>query len=275
MHKSRVTLTLGSGRKLPVDLMLARKDGDWFVGASFQIDGKPVRLAATASEATVRAALARLGHGAQGEDEAEPSTGGFFDSIASWVAKAARSKAVQSVLQGVATVAKNPLVRDLAKAWPAAGTALDYLGKGAEAAAAAQSLIQRAQGGDGKAKAAIAQVSQAAQQGNPNARAMVRVVQSVYKTTRAEQAQRPPAPARPSAPRIHMPMPPPQPQYQPAPAYAPNAPYAAPRQPAYPPHWHHPHAYGPPVSAGAAPDDFAPMSDPDLVNLARTVRATR
>ncbi|MDI3285164.1 hypothetical protein [Polyangium sp. 15x6] len=233
--------------------MTARRDGDWFVGATFTINGSPIRLAATASEATVRAALAKLGH------IAEPSTGGFFDTIANAISKFARSKAVQSVLQGVATVAKNPMVRDLAKAWPAMGTALDYIGKGAEAAASAQSLIMRSQNGDAKAKAAIASVSTAARQGNPNAQVMHRVLGSVYgrhKQEQAAQAQRPPPPRPaappPSAPRLRFPMYP-----QPAP---PN-PYGPQTQPVYP--------YGPPVSAGAALD-----ADPDLIALARTVRAT-
>jgi len=209
MHKRSLSLTLGNGRVVPIEVATARKNGDWYVCAQATIDGTPVRFAATASETLVRQALAKLGK------IPATSTSGVFDDIGRNIARFARSRALTSVLQSIATVANNPLVRKLAGAYPMLGSALEYVGKGANAAAAAQSLIVRTKNGDAKANAAIAAITQGARKGNPSAQMMHKILGTVFQNMRGE-------------------------------------------------------GLAPPISAGAALD----RSDPDLLALARTVRAT-
>lgn len=175
MYRKTVSLTLPSGQKLPVQVAVVRHNGEWCAAASFKVRGEPVKLTATASEALVKSALEKMGAIALDS----PETGGFFDDIARKVAKFARSKVLGQVLQGVASVAKNPLFQKLATFYPPLQTAMKYVGKGAEAAAAAQSLIQRAKTGDTKARTSIAKINQAAKAGNKNAALMHNVLYAV------------------------------------------------------------------------------------------------
>lgn len=179
MNRKVVTLTLPSGAKLPVQIGIVRQNGDWFVAASFSIGNQPIRLTATASEALVRQAIERLGTATE-----TPETGGWFDDLAKKVAKFTRSKALGQVLQGVASVAKSPMFQQLAKFYPPLQTAMQYVGRGAEAAVAAQSLIQRAQGKDPKAAQAIARITQAAKSGNKDAALMHNVLFVVNKAAK-------------------------------------------------------------------------------------------
>lgn len=253
MYKRTISLTLPNGRVIPIEISSARRNGDWFVAGTATIDGSPITLTATASEAMIRAGLQKLG-----KLSPEASTGGFFDTIKQGIAKFARSKALQSVLQGIATVANNPMVREMASFYGPLQKGLEYIGKGASAAAAAQSLIVRAKSGDQKAGATIKTIYDGAKKGNAQAQLMHKVLVSVNRN--AGQPQ-PPAQSRPQFQPMRYPQQPaqlpmrypqPQAQFQPMqffPGFQPN--------------------FGPPVSAGAALE-----SDPYLVALARTIRAT-
>lgn len=152
MHRHTITLTMANGAKLPIDLVLVRRNGDWLAAAQFNIGGNPVRVVGTASEAAVRAAMAKLGWSGA-------STGGLFDEIGKRIAKFARSKAVTNVLQSVSSFTKNPLFVQLAGIYPPLGEAVKWVNKGATAAIAAQSLIAKAKQGDANARQSITRIA--------------------------------------------------------------------------------------------------------------------
>ncbi|TXH50457.1 MAG: hypothetical protein E6Q97_20505 [Desulfurellales bacterium] len=179
MYRKQVTLTLPNGSKLPITVAIARQDGDWMVAAEFTVGGHPVRVCATASEAAVRAAMGKLG--------ARTTTGGWFDDLGNRIAKFARSKALTQALASVATFAKNPLFAKLAGYYPPLQMALKYVGKGAEAAVAAQNLIARAKGGDAKASQSISKIATLAKGGNKQATMLFNVLHTVKKTTEEQK----------------------------------------------------------------------------------------
>lgn len=182
MYRKTMSLTLPNGSALPINISIARQNGDWMVACEFAIGGHPVRVVGTASESAVRAAMNQLG--------AATSTGGWFDELGAKIAKFARSKAMGQALASVATFAKNPLFAKLASYYPPLQTALKYVGKGAEAAVAAQNLITRAKSGDPKAQTSITKISNAAKGGNKQAMMLHNIMHTVVKTT---MEQKPPS----------------------------------------------------------------------------------
>lgn len=166
-----LTLRLADGRTIPVEVSATRtSNGDWLAAAVFRTALGPIRLAATASEAIVQAIFARA-YPAQ--------TAGWFDTLKNTISRIARSKAVTSVLESVATVANNPLLQKLTSLYPPAAAALSVIGKVASGTAAAQSLLSRAKGGEQKATLAIANVAKMAQGGSQGAQMLHNIFYAV------------------------------------------------------------------------------------------------
>lgn len=172
MYRNTITLTLKNGAKLPIDIVLVRRNGDWLAAAQFTLNGHPVRVVGTASEAAVRAAMGKLGWSGA-------STGGVFDELGKRIAKFARSKALTSALQSVSSFTKNPLFVKLAGIYPPLGEAVKWVNRGATAAIAAQSLIAKAKQGDARAQTSITKITALAQNGNAKAKMLHNVLGAV------------------------------------------------------------------------------------------------
>lgn len=173
--KATIVLKLPDGRQVPIKIETTRRQGDWLARAEISTRNGPVVLTAVASEATAKALLQRAGHSV--------TTGGFFDRVA----KFAQSSAVKSVLEGIETLSKNPVLLQAASFYPPAQTALQTVNTIAAAAVAAQNLIARKRGGDPKAHATIAKIVTAAKAGNQPAKKMLGMLRVTNDAVKQQQ----------------------------------------------------------------------------------------